>query len=411
MNKRQIQSINIFQLAFLVTSIGLLYSRFMISLGMILFLFAALWDGHILSKFHIFTNNKYYLAVTGIFFIFLLSGIWSENTDYFLNRMRIKLPFFFLPFAFFAVPKIDARIMKRLMLIFIAIIFTSAIWSTAMFLTDINHFVEIYKRGQIIPTPIHHVRYSLLISITVLFCIYQFIHPSKAIIRREKTVLLVIMLFLIFYCHLLAVRTGLMTLYIVLFTSLFFYIRKKGNADMAIGLIMLSIAGIILAANLIPTIKNKIAYTRYSISLFKNNENIRDLSDTRRLGSIIAGIELSKNNPVIGVGIGDLMDETNNFLKDNYPELTDLELLPHNQYILTSTAAGIPAMLLFIYFTIIPLFYKKSYADLLMLAGQILFFASFMVEHTIESQIGVAVYSLILLFSMKNRESTEVIIV
>ncbi|MBT8191677.1 MAG: hypothetical protein KJO29_14695, partial [Bacteroidia bacterium] len=93
MNTRQNQSVYIFQFAFLVLSIGLLYSRFMISLGMIFFLVGALWDGNLKEKFGRFLNNKYYLAVTGIFFIFLISGLWSENTDYFLNRMRIKLPF------------------------------------------------------------------------------------------------------------------------------------------------------------------------------------------------------------------------------------------------------------------------------------------------------------------------------
>ncbi|NNK90231.1 MAG: hypothetical protein HKO89_06440, partial [Saprospiraceae bacterium] len=182
MNTRQNQSVYIFQFAFLVLSIGLLYSRFMISLGMIFFLVGALWDGNLKVKFGRFLNNKYYLAVTGIFLIFLISGLWSENTDYFLNRMRIKLPFLFLPFAFFASPKIDKLIMKRLMFLFIGIMLSSAIWSTLMFLTDIEHFIEIYKKGQIIPTPIHHVRYSILISISVLFCIYLILNPLKALI-------------------------------------------------------------------------------------------------------------------------------------------------------------------------------------------------------------------------------------
>ncbi|MBT8189374.1 MAG: O-antigen ligase family protein, partial [Bacteroidia bacterium] len=404
---RQNQSVYIFQFAFLVLSIGLLYSRFMISLGMIFFLVGALWDGNLKVKFGRFLNNKYYLAVTGIFLIFLISGLWSENTDYFLNRMRIKLPFLFLPFAFFASPKIDKLIMKRLMFLFIGIMLSSAIWSTLMFLTDIEHFIEIYKKGQIIPTPIHHVRYSILISISVLFCIYLILNALKALIPKEKTLLLLVILFLTGYSHLLAVRSGLLTLYIVLACWLFFYIKMKGRPEIAVGLIIGAVIALLLASSYVPTIRNKIAYTRYSIELFKKNENIRELSDSRRLGSIIAGIELTKENPITGVGIGDLMDETNEFLKEHYPDLTDLELLPHNQYILTSTATGIPAMFLFILFTVLPLFYKKGYGDILIFAGQMLFFASFMVEHTIESQIGVAVYIFILLFSMKNRESTE----
>ena len=144
---------------------------------------------------------------------------------------------------------------------------------------------------------------------------------------------------------------------------------------------------------------------RYSLELFEQNKNIRDLSDSRRLGSIYAGIELVKMNPILGVGIGDIMQETNQYLKNKYPELIDLELLPHNQYILTAAATGIVGLLVFLFLSFYPLFYIQGYTDFFFLSSQMMLFASFMVEHTIESQIGVALYIFITLFAMKTRET------
>jgi O-antigen ligase len=274
-----------------------------------------------------------------------------------------------------------------------------------MFLTDIDHYVEIYGKGQILPTPIHHIRYSILVSLAVLFCIYLFRKKDLPIVKFERKLIIGIGLFLIIYLHVLAVRSGLMTTYVMLLCLLFFIIKEKGSKKMIISLATGLILTVFIAINFVPTIKNKISYMKYSLELFSKNENIRELSDSRRLGSIYAGIQLTKSNPFLGVGIGDIMDETNAYLSSNYPELTGLELLPHNQYILTSASLGITGLMLFIIFTIMPFFYLNGYNDFLLFSSQLMFFASFMVEHTIESQIGVAVYIFILLFAMKNIES------
>ncbi|NNE26883.1 MAG: hypothetical protein HKN09_08570 [Saprospiraceae bacterium] len=393
---------HIFQFAFACLTIGLLYSRFMISLGMIFFLFGALWGGDLKSKWQSFISNKAFVAVTMVFFLYLITGLWSENTDYFLHQMRIKLPFFFLPFAFAATRGLSEKIMHRLMLFFIGMMFISSLWSVAMFLADFDHYIEIYKRGQIIPTPIHHIRYSIMISIAVLMSLYMWIKPQVLGLKYLKPALAVIALLLIAYLHLLAVRSGLMTLYVILACTVFYYLRTSGKIKWLIPLVVAGLVGIILAINFVPTIQNKIAYTKYSIEEFSKNNNIRELSDSRRLGSIIAGIELTKENPILGVGMGDLMDDTNAYLKDHYPDLIGLELLPHNQYILTSTVAGIPGLIIFIFLTCLPLVYMQGWKDFLLTATHLSFFASFMVEHTIEAQIGVAVYIFIILFSIKN---------
>ena len=371
---------------------------------MILFLVAGIWEGGLIQNIKDFIKNKHYLAITGIFLIFFVSGLWSENVDYFLNRSRIKLPLFFLPFAFFAMPKFDKQIMQRIFIGFIALISISVLWSIGMFLSDLEYYTQIYGKGQILPTPIHHVRFSIIVSMTVVMCVYG-MKTWKTLTSPQSKLLLGVAVFLTIYLHVLAVRSGLMTLYVALLCLLLVYIKEKGNLYWATGISAVAVVLIFLSTQYVPTIKNKIGYMKYSLDLFAKNENIRDLSDSRRLGSIFAGIELTKQNPILGVGIGDIMDETNSYLEKHYSELTNLELLPHNQYILSSATLGVIGLILFTIFSLMPLFYLNGYQDFFLLATQFMFFASFMVEHTIESQIGVALYIFITLLAMKNRES------
>jgi len=371
---------------------------------MILILVSGIMNGSFLDNIKAFSKQKPYLALTGIFLIFLISGFWSENVDYFLNRSRIKLPILFLPFAFFAIPKLDQKVIQRIFKVYIGIFAFSVLWSISMFLLDLNHYISIYGKGQILPTPIHHVRYSIMVSIAAAMSIYG-LKTWKAIHSNINKLLWATVILFVLYLHILAVRSGLMTLYVAFGCLLIIYIKEKGNKLFAGGITTLGLLFIFLATQYIPTIKNKIGYMRYSLELFAKNENIRELSDSRRLGSIFAGLHLTKDNPVIGVGIGDIMDDTNSYLEQNYPDLINLELLPHNQYILTSASLGIIGLLLFIVFTLMPLFYLNGFNDYFLLSSQLMFYASFMVEHTIESQIGVALYIFITLLAMKNKES------
>lgn len=400
MNK--INSKNIFLLACTVWIIGIVWSRFAISLGMILILVAGLWHGQIVDKLKSFFTNKYYLCVLGIFILYLATGLYSDNQDYFMQRMRIKLPFLFLPFAFASVQNIDRETIKQVMYVFIGVTLTGVLWSLSHFLLDVNVYIENYSKGQILPTPIHHIRFSIMVALSVAMSIYLLMGKLRF---KEKYFVSAVIAFFAIYLHILAVRSGLLTFYVLIICTLIYHLLKNRNIKLMGGIIAATLLAIFLSTQYIPTVKKKIGYTKYSLRLFAKNENIRELSDSRRLGSIAAGIHIAKENPIIGIGYGDLMDETNNYLRDNYPELVDLELLPHNQYILTLTIAGIIGLILFFLFTIYPIFYLGGYRDFLFVTSQLMLFASFMVEHTIESQIGVAIYIFIILFCMKNMET------
>lgn len=371
---------------------------------MICLLFAGLYGGSLKDKMYSFSNNKYYLGVTGIFFLFLFSGLWTDNHDYFIQRMTIKLPFLFLPFAVCSIKGLVKEDLTKAFYIFVFFTLTGVLWSSGLFLTDISHYIDIYSKGQILPTPVHHIRFSIMVSMAIAMCLYLVIKEAYLFRKQEKNIFIFLALLMTAYLHLLAVRSGLMTLYVLLILTVIYLIKTRADKKTAFSIFIGSILIVGGSVLFVPTVKNKIGYMKYSLENYAAKKDIRDLSDSRRLASIEAGIILGKENPLIGVGYGDLKDETNTYLIEHYPELRDLDLLPHNQYILSLATAGFIGLILFTLFTTLPFLYHHAYKDYLFLTTQLMFLASFIVEHTIEAQIGTALYIFVLLLVMKNVE-------
>jgi len=380
--------------------LGLLFSRFLLSIGMIALLLHSILQNDLLAKLKLFTKAWPYLMLTGVFFLCAISYVNSENTPYFLDRMRIRLPFLILPISFYLNEYINVKNVYRILYTLLVLIFGICLILTIQYSLNPSYYNQLYEVGKTLPTPIHHIRFSLLVNIAIVGGLFINFKNIYLFHKYEKYFRLVMITFLIIFLHLLAVRSGLLALYpILLHTVIYYIVIKKKWIQGVVLLFMIPILGYI-GYNHIPTIKNKVGYTLYSIDKFWAKDNIRDLSDSRRIGSILAGIDIGNKNPLTGVGIGDIQEETNKYLVENYPALKGLNLLPHNQYIYFYATMGIIGLIMFIVLTLGPILFYKAYLDYYFIALQLIGISSFMVEHTIETQLGTAIYLLFFLLSL-----------
>ncbi|HEB62686.1 MAG TPA: O-antigen ligase domain-containing protein [Bacteroidetes bacterium] len=404
---------------------GLLFSKFLITLSFVFLLAQAVINPDVISLLKNYLKQPAFMAITAIFFIYIFSVPYSEDLNYALERIRIKLPFLLLPFAFFAIPKMNDKVYFRLVYFFFWLMATICLVLVTIYLYDINYYTELYKKGQIFPTPIQHIRFSLLVCVAISIGVYLLIQsggdsksppdlrlendlrsppdlPFLTSNKLEQKIVLALILFMIVFLHVLAVRSGLLALYLLFIFFIIYYILKTKKylvgGVLFFGIVLFGIIG----SQYIPTLKNKISYMRYSVDLFFKNENIRELSDSRRLASIQAGWALGKAHPILGIGVGDIRKETNEYLEKNYPSLANLGLLPHNQYVFYFAVTGLLGLGLFLVLTCFPLFYKKAYLDLFFVSHHIIYFSSFLVEHTLETQIGTTSYLLFLLLGMRH---------
>ncbi|MCY7410380.1 MAG: O-antigen ligase family protein, partial [Chitinophagales bacterium] len=332
-----------------------------------------------------------------VFFIYVVSAINSTTDSAFLNdRIRMKLPFLFLPFAFSVFANNISALQYRLLIfLFMILSFVTAIFITFDFYSDYIDIVNSYNHGHTVETPFSHVRYSLMIAFSIICGAYLFFKRFFLFYHWERWLILAATLFLIFFQHLLAIRSGILALYLCAGWFLLDQGFRKKNlkASLLIGFILLLAP--LAAYLLLPSVQMKVNYMRVDLKelLVKGNASY---SDGGRILSIQKGLEILKEHPFTGSGIGDLQTEMKVKLENSTENPNDV-LLPHNQFVFIAAGTGIFGLLVFIAAVFLPLFSKKHLRNPLFVCFNIILISSFLTEPTIEEQIGTSFYLMFLL--------------
>lgn len=354
------------------------------------------------KKKQISFNTKPSTAVGLIFFTYILSGVYSSNFDFFFERIRIALPLLLLAISF---QKISLKKFEKILLIFLFLVLIQAIVATTKFIIFHKSFDILFHNGTLFPLPIHHVRFSLMVSLAI-FISFFFLKKTSRKKKRFKFLLLIAS-FLLIFLHLLAVRSGILGFYFALcfvFYKYGFFTRKK-NLKILISASLISC--FIIFCNCYPALSNKIKTTTQSIQSIFQNDEIYNLSDYGRIASISAGIDAGKSNPFLGVGLGDLKDSCKEYFKTNYPDLEHTGLLPHNQFVYVFAFSGIVGLGWFIY-AFFNFHFNQKKSNFLFDGFSIIILCSFFFDHTLETQIGMAFYIIFsLLLNPENCENIK----
>ena len=372
-------------------------------LSIVIFSFLVLTfaNGNLKEKWSQFIKNKNYLAVTGIFFVIAYSGFYSELTPYYWDRVRVALPFLILPFAFSSLPKLSER---QFQLIFYGLLIAVTVASVGTFINYLSNFeflTEGLEHGRPLPTPIHHIRFSLLIAYTIIIGFWLLINKVIYRFTWEKWLITACLSFLFIWIHILSVRSGIVVLYVTLFLLSLQYVFKTKRYLLGLSVVLMIMIAPFLAYNVVPSFKNRMDYALYDFKNMKNGET-KNFSDGERMISLQIGMEIGNENPLFGTGIGDLDNDVKSIYAEKYPDF--IVKRPHNQLLFFYAAIGIIGTFVFLILFLFPLFYKKGYKDELLLAFYIIIFLSFMVEATIGNAIGTAFCIFFLLLSLKRIE-------
>jgi hypothetical protein len=189
---------------------GLPFSVFLMSLSQ--FFLAGNWvlEGGYKKKIRQFLYNRPALMLSGIFLLNALSFFWSENTNEALKMLRINLPLFLFPFLVSGSPPLNARAFSIFLRLFISSVFLSVVvcalvglpqWMNGTF-TDIRE-VSLF---------ISHIRFSLLIDLALLLCLWLWFQPSQRMWSIERYLLPIVALLLLFFLLILQSLNGIFIL-------------------------------------------------------------------------------------------------------------------------------------------------------------------------------------------------------
>ena len=383
-------------LLFLLTLFaGLIFSHALQSISMGLLVANSLFNREVRHNINEYLRDPVLIILSLFLFTYLISGIYSDDKQYWLERINVRLAFVVIPFGMISLRSMTHKTFQWILYIFLWMIAVSSFIVLAKYVNNFDAVNGMYSAGQTMETPYSHVRFSLMVCFCVFIGWYLFRGDFQPLFRGEKYLTLGVTVFLIVFLHVMAVRSGLLAFYlcsIFLLVRYVFLFRKwrHGFAAM-IALILLPF----IAYNFFPSVKTKLLYMKYDLSQYFVYNNVAGLSDATRLLSMKNGIEIWKENIWIGVGAGDVKDEA---IK-KYPnsEIKTASKLPHNQIVWELASVGFIGFSIFWFASLFPFFYNRNYTDPLFVCLHIIVFSSYLTEATADDSNGIGLYLIFLI--------------
>lgn len=341
----------------LLTAAAAFISRGTLSVNLALFICLAVLHKSFFAQARVFVRTPFLLGLSLLFLIPFVSGLWSSDIEQWANVLRLKLPLFFLPLAFAGKPPLSAKQWRMLALFFLLLIFGGCVWGLLDYAQHAAQIHEDYLRAKTICTPFEndHVRFSWAVSVAVIVCLLL---RREAAQKTQKVLLLLLAGFFAVYLHMLAARTGLLSLYLFLFIYATALLTKAQNRKRPVLLLCALLLAPLLAYVLLPTFKARLRYNLYDLSFVRKAEYLPGSSDGARTMSLKAGWQVLKKNP-FGAGAGDLMHEAGKWYAANVPQvLPSDKFYPCSEWLAYGGFAGWPGVILFTVLMFLPFFAK-----------------------------------------------------
>ena len=289
-------------------------------------------------------SNKIVQAFLLFYFVYLVGMTYSEDF-YYTKKFMDKVKYLLFPLVFLAF--LDLRFSFRIIYAFICGVLFAEILSYLIYFNILPYelFIgqyEVYKT--IISRPLIQEDHSTSLVLSIALILYFFINRFKDNLVLK---LLSILFILLSFINMLIIpnRTSYVVLIIlVLFSILYTY--KKNISVFFITFISLLIVSI-ASYNYFSLVQNRVDLTINSINNIIKSENYSS-SLGLRIGFAKYSLEVIKNEPLLGVGTGDYMQEVRKRLPPKYKYIGNISY-PHNLYIQILLQIGIIGLCAFFY--------------------------------------------------------------
>ena len=227
--------------------IGMPFSKFLMSLGTIALIANWFLEGGVVSKFKSFFSNKVALFSTGVFLLFFLGLIHTQDFAYGLKDLRIKIPLLAFPIIFSTTHRLKKTHYFVIVRLFVLSVLASSLYGFLVYQDLLPAKREISQLRDISQF-ISHIRLSMMIVLS-LFLIPKLFNNNVS----QKVFGVVTSLWLLYFLSYMESATGLVLGFVTLFfISLYYLFRKKSIYGFAM-IAPIVLVGIFLGQNLIST--------------------------------------------------------------------------------------------------------------------------------------------------------------
>ena len=184
-------------------------------------------------------DNLPAIVFASLYLLHLIGLLFTVDFDYALKDLRIKLPLLVLPIIFSVSESLDKKKFNFLMLFFIGAVLAGTIISTyILFTTEVGNLRDI-------SIFISHIRFSLLISISI-FTLAYFATQRAGFKMYQRVLFLAVFVWFGVYLVLSAAITGIVVLMIAVFVIAIHYTLKKKNIYSRIATVTILLTPIVL---------------------------------------------------------------------------------------------------------------------------------------------------------------------
>jgi len=361
-----------------------------------------LFDKRFYSSFRRLNNNRLTISLVLYFLIIAWSLIYTNNMESGLRSIETKFSFFvfpfFLPFIF-SDKDLANKTMKIFWIAGMAYIIVSLADATISFLS--NHSVSSFfyselgvgflKEGSFI----HPTYASFFYNILFAYLALQWIQNSLK--GKHKWLVLLSLVFILIFIFMLSSKFGVLALIINILLLLWNYVKKTNQVmRAAVVLVLFSILSVIIVSQSPLKKRFESAYSAMKTSTHHPSSTQTRLDVWSVTSSIIS------ENPILGVGAGDIRDELiSKYQENNFELYVERKYDSHQEFLQTFASLGLPGIVVLL--IVFLLLWKRSVAskNYLLFIFTTLFFVFGMVESMLERQAGVVffVFFSLLLYS------------
>lgn len=202
-NRKQVAD-KIYFVSLILLVVGMPLSLFLISISQFGLVASFLIGGDYLSKTKRFFTDKVCLSLVAVYALHIVGLLYTMDYNYAFNDLRIKAPLLILPFVIFTSSQLSSKQFLIVLKFFVLACLAGTVVSMYVWLGFSNKTITDTRQISIF---ISHIRFSLLIAISIFTCVYFILKSDKHIVIKGLHVALV--LWFISFLFILESMTGL----------------------------------------------------------------------------------------------------------------------------------------------------------------------------------------------------------
>ncbi len=342
-------------------------------------------------------RTRPWMWVYALFFLlYLVSGLYPGSLQQWWSLTHVKIVFLILPLSFALLDPFSKRDYMIVVLCMVLMAVWSSVWVQVAYFEDYYLFNRSLGFGAALPAPTNHIRYSIIIAMSMVICLAFAIEDIRYKYKWERWVYGIIAVYLFYFLHLLSVRSGMMLGYLGIITLVMFYFKRINRVKQVLILLLLGVAPFV-AYTWLPGFQQKIHYALYDLDRFREDPSV-NYSDAGRWRSYKAGLDIGNRYPFLGPGPGRIRHELQTYYQEQYQLETYNR--PHNQFVTVFAIFGLFGLALFLFVVLYPMTIASFWKPALIPVLYIMQLLAMMVEHSVDTAVGTSLFLLLTLMGM-----------